>query len=116
MSENEYQDWEPVVIHGKQSNNNTIERKKFQPSQISKMEKAINDDSYTPPKPSIEFKKEFQKARIVKKFSQADLAKSLNIKQSVINEYESGKKVPDNLTIAKLEKKLGVKLPRNKKK
>ena len=79
------------------------------------LEKEINEDSYTAPKPNIEFKKEFQKARLLKKKSQADVAKSLNIKQNIINEYESGKKVPDNLTIAKLERLLGVKLPRNKK-
>lgn len=116
MANNEYQDWEPVVIHGKQSQNNTTETKKFKPSQISKIEKEMNEDNYTLPKASFEFKKEFQKARLVKKLSQADVAKSLNIKQNIINEYESGKSVPDNLTIAKLERMLGVKLPRNKKK
>ena len=115
MAHNDFQDWKPVVINGKQSQNNTVEKKKYQPSKMSKLEKEINEDSYTAPKPNIEFKKEFQKARLLKKKSQADVAKSLNIKQNIINEYESGKKVPDNLTIAKLERLLGVKLPRNKK-
>lgn len=37
-------------------------------------------------------------------------------KQSVISEYESGKAIPNPAVISKLERALGVRLPRDKKK
>ena len=37
-------------------------------------------------------------------------------KQSVIGEYESGKAIPNPQIISKLERALGVRLPREKKK
>lgn len=40
------------------------------------------------------------------------LKKAINEKKSVINEYESGKAIPNNSIIFKLEKTLGVKLPK----
>ena len=42
--------------------------------------------------------------------SQAEVAKQINVKQSVINEYENGKAVPNNNILGKLEKVLGAKL------
>jgi len=36
-------------------------------------------------------------------------------KQSVISEYESGKAIPNNVVISKLERVLGIKLPKQKK-
>ena len=42
--------------------------------------------------------------------TQAQLAQKVNVKQNVINEYESGKAVPDNALLGKLERALGVKL------
>ena len=44
------------------------------------------------------------------------LATQLNMQPAVINEYESGKAVPNNAVIAKIEKALGCKLPRAPKK
>ena len=46
----------------------------------------------------------------------AQLATQLNMQPQVINEYESGKAVPNNAVIAKIEKALGCKLPRAPKK
>jgi putative transcription factor len=48
--------------------------------------------------------------RIVKKMKQADLANAINIKPSEVNDYESGKAIPNNQILAKMERKLGVKL------
>ena len=36
----------------------------------------------------------------------------LNMQPQVVNEYESGKAIPNNAIIAKFEKALGCKLPR----
>mmetsp|Transcript_16678 Transcript_16678/g.38231 ORF Transcript_16678/g.38231 Transcript_16678/m.38231 type:complete len:89 (+) Transcript_16678:335-601(+) len=42
-------------------------------------------------------------------------AQQLNMQPQVINEYESGKAIPNNAIIAKIERALGAKLPRAKK-
>ncbi|KAJ0960383.1 hypothetical protein J5N97_001800 [Dioscorea zingiberensis] len=51
-----------------------------------------------------------QKARLAKKMSQAELAKLINERAQVVQEYESGKAVPNQAVLAKMEKVLDVKL------
>jgi len=51
-----------------------------------------------------------QQARVAKEWTQADLARQINEKQQVINEYEQGKAIPNQQVLAKLERALGVKL------
>lgn len=51
-----------------------------------------------------------QQARQAKGFSQKELATKINEKQQVVNEYESGKAIPNNQVMGKLERALGVKL------
>ena len=57
-----------------------------------------------------------QKGRMEKKMNQKDLAQAINEKASVINQYETGKAIPNPAIINKMERVLGVKLPRPKKK
>ncbi|XP_010532849.1 PREDICTED: multiprotein-bridging factor 1c [Tarenaya hassleriana] len=51
-----------------------------------------------------------QKARLEKKMSQAELAKQINERPQVVQEYENGKAVPNQAVLAKMERVLGVKL------
>lgn len=51
-----------------------------------------------------------QQARVAKEWTQADLARAINEKQQVINEYEQGKAIPNQQVLSKLERALGVKL------
>eukprot|EP00758_Cryptobia_borreli_P005098 Tbor_TRINITY_DN4734_c0_g1::TRINITY_DN4734_c0_g1_i1::g.17174::m.17174/K03627/MBF1; putative transcription factor len=51
-----------------------------------------------------------QKERQAKNMTQADFAKAINEKTSVVTEYESGKAVPVENIILKMEKALGVHL------
>uniref|UniRef100_A0A3B4WS19 HTH cro/C1-type domain-containing protein n=1 Tax=Seriola lalandi dorsalis TaxID=1841481 RepID=A0A3B4WS19_SERLL len=51
------------------------------------------------------------KARTAKGLTQKQLATQLNMQPQVINEYESGKAIPNNAIIAKIERALGAKLP-----
>ena len=51
-----------------------------------------------------------QKARLEKKMSQAELAKQINERTQVVQEYENGKAVPNQAVLAKIERVLGVKL------
>lgn len=56
------------------------------------------------------------KARADKKMTQKALATAINEKPQIIAEYESGKAIPNGQIIGKLERALGVKLPRGPKK
>jgi DNA-binding XRE family transcriptional regulator len=57
-----------------------------------------------------------QQARLGKGLSQKELATRICEKPQVINEYESGKAIPNPNIINKLDRALGVHLPRGKKK
>ena len=59
-----------------------------------------------------EFKSALQKARQAKGMTQADLAKLINEKSTVINEYEAGKAIPNGQVIQKLNRALGCVLPK----
>ncbi|TEB36004.1 ylMBF1 [Coprinellus micaceus] len=51
-----------------------------------------------------------QTARMEKQFSQKDVAQKVNEKPTVIQDYESGKAIPNPQILGKLERVLGVKL------
>eukprot|EP00286_Rhodomonas_abbreviata_P027127 CAMPEP_0181303816 /NCGR_PEP_ID=MMETSP1101-20121128/8778_1 /TAXON_ID=46948 /ORGANISM="Rhodomonas abbreviata, Strain Caron Lab Isolate" /LENGTH=69 /DNA_ID=CAMNT_0023409451 /DNA_START=9 /DNA_END=218 /DNA_ORIENTATION=+ len=53
-------------------------------------------------------------ARQAKNLTQKDLAARLMIPTKTIQEYESGKAIPNNALVARMERNLGCKLPRSK--
>lgn len=53
-------------------------------------------------------------ARMAKKMTQAQLATAINERAQVIQEYESGKAIPNPQVLCKLDKALGIHLPRGK--
>ncbi|CAN6443738.1 unnamed protein product [Victoria cruziana] len=57
-----------------------------------------------------ELKKNIMQARMDKKLTQSQLAQLINEKPQVIQEYESGKAIPNQQIILKLERVLGAKL------
>ena len=70
------------------------------------------DDVGTLAKVDKSLSKAIMQARTAKKMTQKDLATAINEKPQVIGDYESGKAIPNPQIISKLERKLGVKLPR----
>merc|ERR1712216_1014794 len=64
---------------------------------------------------SLELRTALQKARQAKGMTQEALATALNERAQVINDYESGKAIPNTQLIGKMERTLGCKLPRPKK-
>ena len=94
-----YQDWEPVIL-----------------TKPSKDKPRQNNDEPVVREMTHSIQKAIQQARLACKMSQKELATKLQVQISVINDYENGKAVPNNLFISKLEKALGTKLPRAKKK
>jgi putative transcription factor len=67
---------------------------------------------FKPPTITLEFKLALQKARQAKGWSQADLAKAINQTQKLIQDYESGKAVPQGPVINLLNRKLETVLPK----
>jgi len=63
-----------------------------------------------PPKVPASVGKAIQQARMEKGLSQKDCAQKINEKPSVLQDYESGKAIPNTQILAKLERVLGVKL------
>ncbi|KAI3610629.1 putative mbf1-multiprotein bridging factor mediates gcn4-dependent transcriptional activation [Moniliophthora roreri] len=63
-----------------------------------------------PPKVAPSVGRAIQTARMDLKLAQKDLAQKVNEKPSVIQDYESGKAIPNPQILGKLERVLGVKL------
>jgi putative transcription factor len=64
----------------------------------------------------VEFKVALQKARQAKGLTQKQLATLINERQSTVTDYESGKAIPNPAVIVKLNRALGVTLPKIPKK
>ena len=125
------QDWETVHFYKKPTQNQTtntdirnamnkgtqiesIQKPKQTHSKLHELDHDTETLSHTTV--SHDLKMSIQKARLAKKMSQKELATQLNVKPDIISHYESGKAIPDNLFISKMEKILGCKLPRQMKK
>uniref|UniRef100_A0A0D6R854 HTH cro/C1-type domain-containing protein n=1 Tax=Araucaria cunninghamii TaxID=56994 RepID=A0A0D6R854_ARACU len=130
------QDWEPVVIRKKAPNAaakkddkavNAARRtgapietiKKFNAggnkaasSSTTLNTRKLDDETevLSHERVSADLRKNIMQARLDKKLTQAQLAQQINEKPQIIQEYESGKAIPNQQVIAKLERILGVKL------
>lgn len=107
------QDWTPVVLSKPKNTSNNVDsngkpKRKLSDKEIHLLK--IENEEVEIKKISLTTQKKIQQARLSKKMSQAEVAKQINVKQSVINEYENGKAVPNNNILGKLEKVLGAKL------
>ena len=74
-----------------------------------------SDDVYKHKTVSIELKKAITQARMAKKMTQKQLANAINERAEVIQEYENGKAIPNPQVLNKLDRALGIHLPRNKR-
>jgi len=105
------QDWNIVTFNTKSDKTNTA-------NQIEKQKQTSN---YIPPEGTtkLEAPKKLglliSQARTAKTRTQKQLAADLGISVLILSRWESNKEVPNNAQIAKIEKMLGIKLPRCKK-
>jgi len=107
----EHQDWNNIIL-----NNQHINQK----VKLSKeVQKAISTRQFNPETTKLEapknLGKEIAQARVSKGINQDELSKQLSISKQILNKWEGNKEIPTNTEIAKLEKCLGIKLPRCKK-
>ncbi|QRV74907.1 multiprotein bridging factor 1 [Ceratobasidium sp. AG-Ba] len=89
----------------------TVSNKGHQGPDHQKIAKLDRDNDVAPPPkilPSVG--KAMQTARMELKLSQKDVAAKINEKQSVLQDYEAGKAIPNPQILGKLERALGVKL------
>lgn len=59
--------------------------------------------------------KAITQARLAKKMTQAQLAQAINERAQVIQQYECGSAIPNPQVLTKLDRALGIHLPRGKK-
>ncbi|KAK3198626.1 hypothetical protein Dsin_022041 [Dipteronia sinensis] len=130
------QDWEPVVIRKKaptaaaKKDEKVVNAARRSGAEIETLKKSnagtnkaassstslntrkLDEDTETLSHDRVptELKKAIMQARMDKKFTQAQLAQMINEKPQIIQEYESGKAIPNQQILTKLERTLGVKL------
>lgn len=111
------QDWTPVILNKKKTKvvndplfgGEVIKKDKSnkvkQPDNLSKVAKA---ESAEPIKyVDIKLSQRIQQARVAKGLTQEQLAHKINEQKCVVVSYESGKAIPNNNVMIKLEKVLG---------
>eukprot|EP00762_Andalucia_godoyi_P007706 ANDGO_07993.mRNA.1 Multiprotein-bridging factor 1b len=80
------------------------------PSSAARIEAQDEEGDFHHKSLSLSVRQRIQQARLAKKWTQAELAKAINEKATVINDYEAGKAIPNPQVLNKLEKVLGQRL------
>lgn len=111
----DHQQWEPIVIgKPRQKKDDTPKWSQDSNAQKNRKVERLADEGGRLQHAEVphDLKLALQKGRTAKQWTQKDLALTLNLKPAIINDYETGKAVPDNALISRMERALGVKLPR----
>ena len=117
----EHQDFKNVVFNQKEKKAIDQNKKEVQ-KRISQKQVSSNDNEVVKVQADKKLGQLLSQARLAKGFkTQGDFIKelnqktNLNISPQIYGKWESNKEVPTNEQIAKMEKVLTAKLPRNKK-
>ena len=117
----EHQDFKPVVFSQKEKKAVDQNKKEVQ-KRISQKQVSSNDNEVVKVQADKKLGQLLSQARLAKGFkTQGDFIKelnqktNLNISPQIYGKWESNKEIPTNEQIAKMEKVLTTKLPRNKK-
>mmetsp|Transcript_24672 Transcript_24672/g.24899 ORF Transcript_24672/g.24899 Transcript_24672/m.24899 type:complete len:110 (+) Transcript_24672:251-580(+) len=79
-------------------------------SQLKKLEDSTEEFKHVTVNANLS--KSIMQARIAKKMTQKELATAINEKPQVIQQYEAGSAIPNSQIISKLDRALGIHLPR----
>eukprot|EP01107_Rhizomastix_libera_P003550 TRINITY_DN16196_c0_g1_i1.p1 TRINITY_DN16196_c0_g1~~TRINITY_DN16196_c0_g1_i1.p1 ORF type:complete len:141 (-),score=39.16 TRINITY_DN16196_c0_g1_i1:15-413(-) len=124
------QDWHTIVLHKKETTikgESALARAKQTGAAVETVAKASSNkpaglpnakkidnveelDSLAHKQVSREQSLRIQQGRQAKGWTQKELAQKINEKQTVVNEYECQRAIPDTAILAKMEKALGIKL------
>ena len=102
----EHQDWKTLYVHKntKANNKKKLNNKKGPSNSLDKVDK----DEFKIKKINQDFSNKIRNNRNSKGLTQKELALKINIKPSVINDYESGKAIPNPAIINKLKRILEI--------
>lgn len=102
----EHQDWKTLYVHKntKLNNKKKSNNKKGPSNSLDKVDK----DEFKIKKINQDFSNKIRNNRNSKGLTQKELALKINIKPSVINDYESGKAIPNPAIINKLKRILEI--------
>jgi len=106
---NYLQDWTPLVLNKPKTKHSSSIK---DASSIKEYNNLLNDD-YVAKNININISNQIKNARCSKSLTQKQLANRLNVKESVINNYESGKIIPNNHTLNQISKILDIKLSKS---
>lgn len=81
---------------------------------LKKLEDSTEEFKHVTVSPTLS--KAIAQARMAKKMTQAQLATAINERPQIIQEYECGKAIPNPQILNKLDRALGIHLPRSTKK
>lgn len=97
-----HQDWKPVVLKKGKTTSQTSHRA---PKSQRNLE---SDEPEKPKRLGMNEGKKIQQARCAKNMTQKQLAHVLNIKPAVIQEYETGKAIPNKGVLNRIYRALGM--------
>ena len=107
------QDWDPVIFRKSMktrgSESNLITKSNGLGEEAIRLNQIDNEDLALTPI-TLNLRTVIQQSRTKLGLSQSQLAQKLNVKSSVINEYENGKVVPNNQFLGKMERVLCIRL------
>ena len=115
-----HQDWETVYVHldKKKSKKNSVKTGKSEKSEnINSTKKGkgkgdnldeVDKDSFKHKKVTIEFSRQMSTHRLAKGFTQKELAQKINVRPVIINDYETGKAIPNSAILNKIKRILNI--------
>ena len=102
-----HQDWNTIYVHldkkKKKNNEQKESKKKKVPNDKTKLDYTHGEEFKTK-KVNSNLSTEIRTRRNLKGMTQKELAQKINVKPAIINDYESGKAVPDPKIINKLKR------------
>lgn len=101
----EHQDWRTLYVNKKTSKEKKNKNKKGPSNSLDK----VDNDEFKIKKVNTNFSNKIRQNRSSKGLTQKELAQKINVKPSVINDYESGKAIPNPTIINKLNRILEIK-------
>jgi putative transcription factor len=74
-----------------------------------------SNDEYKHETVDVSLSRAISQARLARKMTQKELATAINERPQVISEYENGSALPNPNILSKLDRALGIHLPRGRK-
>lgn len=105
----EHQDWHTITYKNQKKLTKEEKIKQQNSSGTKDFKKLDSDEPPVPNKLNHNLKLLIQKRRQELNLSQKDLANKINVKVNIINDYETGKAIPDKIILRKIKNFLGIK-------